>query len=772
MLGNGKGISICLRVIDNSRLCLKNKNNAKLKKVVYNYYNVIIIRKGEIMATILDVAKLAGVSQGTVSNVLNGKGNVSSEKIRIVEEAAHRLGYTINAQARTLRKGTVNTIGIILPTVESKQYREYYNSLKYYAESKGYSVELFISNNNPQTEIEMIQKAKSERLYGLAVITCLNGKDNPYKNAGLKKVCFVERRPVFPADYYGFDYRQAGCQIAQKILKKKYRRVAVVTETEKYSNEAEFWSGFSHEIEGAFECSVIKMTTDHGRISHSILNLFESDEEIDAIVTTNIGFAEQIRQIMKSFFGKKKIRIHTLSPVVSLPERDFEKYELNYSLLGKEVAAGIISRQENSEPQDIIFENDGERDWKHINISGKTAKCLKILALDSPESVIMQGMAQFYTEKTGTEIKIAVYSYDEIYDQFVDSEISDLYDVIRIDVRWLSWFADRLLRPLNDIDSGIRDVFAEYLPSLEDKYSIVRGNIYALPFSPSAQMLFYRKDVFDNVAIKRQYREKYKQELKVPKSFEEYNRIAEFFTEGDGFETNIRYGTNLTLGNTGVAATEFLARVFSHKSKLYDDKGKIVLNDEIGQQSMNELLDLQKYIPSKPARWWTTAAKEFGNGTTAMMINFSNYASEILGYNSQIAGNVGVSMVPGGNPIYGGGSLGVSKNSKHPEDALAFIKWITMEPVASGMAALGSVSPCIKTYDKYDIMKTFPWLEYAEKCFSLSQTKRLPDDDGRPFDEKKFGNIVGSAVKNVMTGILSTEESLNRAQNLISDEMW
>ena len=153
-----------------------------------------------------------------------------------------------------------------------------------------------------------------------------------------------------------------------------------------------------------------------------------------------------------------------------------------------------------------------------------------------------------------------------------------------------------------------------------------------------------------------------------------------------------------------------------------------------------------------------------------MMINFSNYASEILGYNSKIVGNVGFGMVPGGNPIYGGGSLAVSKNSKHPEDALAFIKWITMEPVASAMAALGSVSPCIKTYNKYDIINTFPWLEFSKKCFSLSRTKRLPDTDYRPFDEKKFLNIVGSAVKNVMSRLLSVEEALERAQSMIDSE--
>lgn len=58
------------------------------------------------MATIKDIAKLAGVSQGTVSNVLNGKGNVSSKKILLVEDAARQLGYTMNERAKLLRKGS------------------------------------------------------------------------------------------------------------------------------------------------------------------------------------------------------------------------------------------------------------------------------------------------------------------------------------------------------------------------------------------------------------------------------------------------------------------------------------------------------------------------------------------------------------------------------------------------------------------------------------------------------------------------------------------
>lgn len=724
------------------------------------------------MATILDVAKMAGVSQGTASNVLNGKGNVSSEKIRAVEEAARKLGYTINERAKILRKGSGNLICVILPTIEIRQYREFYNSLKYYAERNGYTTELLVSNDNPQVEMEMIQRARSVMATGVAAITCLKQEENAYIHAGFKKVCFVERRPKFEADYFGFRYELAGIQVAEHIGKKGYRSAAVVTDSTKYSNEEEFLRGFLAKMEESRRCKTVHISTDIRRISHTILNTFAVGEKFDAIVTTSMGFAEKIRQIKDTFVAGENIDIYTLSPVVSLPEKDYKKYELNYSLLGKEVAARIIETpKECFVPEEHLFENDGERNWKKVELKVAPAKCLNVLTLESPEASIMQGLARLYTEETGTEIRIAIYSYDEIYEQFVNSESSDLYDIFRIDVTWLSWFAQRLLVPLEVVDPNIKEVFGEYIPSLIDKYSCVRGKLYALPVSPSVQLLFYRKDLFENNGIRRLYREKYKRELKVPETFEEFNQIAGFFSEGERYDAGIRYGTSLTVGNTGVAATEFLTRLFSHKENLYDADGRIVVNDGAGRTALKELILAQQYSSVQPSKWWTSSAKDFANGNSALLITFSNFASEILGTDSKIVGNIGFGMVPGGNPIYGGGSLGISKNSRNKEDAVAFIKWLTKEPVASAMAALGGVSPCLKTYSKYDIINAFPWLELSKDCFAVSRTKRIPDFNDNPFDEKRLLHILGTAVKNAIMGFFGVEETLERAQKLIDTEL-
>lgn len=126
-------------------------------------------------------------------------------------------------------------------------------------------------------------------------------------------------------------------------------------------------------------------------------------------------------------------------------------------------------------------------------------------------------------------------------------------------------------------------------------------------------------------------------------------------------------------------------------------------------------------------------------------------------------GKIGYTLVPGRNPVIGGSVLGISKFSSHPDEALSFIKWMCSEPVSSAATLLGSVSACKKTYENYEIVDTFPWLDLAKDCFSLSEGRRAPSS--QPFDERRFQSIIGMAVKNSYSNTLSIEEALNFAQH-------
>jgi LacI family transcriptional regulator len=71
------------------------------------------VGKPERPATISDVASLAGVSVGTASKALNGRGSLRPDTRRRVQEAAQRLSFHANAAARTLNTGRTYTVGMI-----------------------------------------------------------------------------------------------------------------------------------------------------------------------------------------------------------------------------------------------------------------------------------------------------------------------------------------------------------------------------------------------------------------------------------------------------------------------------------------------------------------------------------------------------------------------------------------------------------------------------------------------------------------------------------
>ena len=191
------------------------------------------------MATIKDIAKKAGVAQGTVSNVLNGKGNVSSDKIRRVMEAARQLGYVPNERAALLRKGTNDCLALIMPDSRARQYEDFYFSFKDYAQEHGYLVSRHLTNeNSPESEATAFSEAKVKQVKGIACISAVAGTASEaaiYKNNGIFgemepaqnngsdiPVLFVDRKTGFPSDFIGFDYEKAGQAMAEKALQAGY----------------------------------------------------------------------------------------------------------------------------------------------------------------------------------------------------------------------------------------------------------------------------------------------------------------------------------------------------------------------------------------------------------------------------------------------------------------------------------------------------------------------------------------------------------------------
>lgn len=92
------------------------------------------------MATIKDVAKLAGVALSTASYALSGDSKVSTKTREKVLEAARQLNYRKNGFAMDLKKSRTNTIALILTDLSGPFYSELIRSIQDVALSNGYDL--------------------------------------------------------------------------------------------------------------------------------------------------------------------------------------------------------------------------------------------------------------------------------------------------------------------------------------------------------------------------------------------------------------------------------------------------------------------------------------------------------------------------------------------------------------------------------------------------------------------------------------------------------
>ena len=124
------------------------------------------------MATITDVAKKAGVSISTVSNVINGTKFVGDELSEKVREAIRELGYQANEMAASMKRRTTNNIGIVLPNIGMVFFPDVLKGIEAAAKENGYKLFYFSTDYDFDKEKEYINLLRLGWVDGIILDSC------------------------------------------------------------------------------------------------------------------------------------------------------------------------------------------------------------------------------------------------------------------------------------------------------------------------------------------------------------------------------------------------------------------------------------------------------------------------------------------------------------------------------------------------------------------------------------------------------------------------
>ncbi len=124
--------------------------------------------------SVIDVAGRAGVSLGTVSNVLNRPERVAPATRARVLRAIEELGFVRNEAARQLRAGRSRTIGLVVLDIGNPFFTDLAAGVEASAQRSGLSVVLCNSNDDTSRERHHLSMLQEQRAYGVLITPVAN----------------------------------------------------------------------------------------------------------------------------------------------------------------------------------------------------------------------------------------------------------------------------------------------------------------------------------------------------------------------------------------------------------------------------------------------------------------------------------------------------------------------------------------------------------------------------------------------------------------------
>src|SRR5882757_10691974 len=126
-----------------------------------------------------ELAKLAGVSSGTVSNVISGSTGVNERSRQKILEAIRILNYQPNLIARSLKTNRTSTLGIVVPDITIPFFPKIIRGAESAARERGYFLMVLDSESSHIREIDMIALLRAQRVEGILLVAAGGEKLTP-----------------------------------------------------------------------------------------------------------------------------------------------------------------------------------------------------------------------------------------------------------------------------------------------------------------------------------------------------------------------------------------------------------------------------------------------------------------------------------------------------------------------------------------------------------------------------------------------------------------
>ncbi|WP_084077068.1 LacI family DNA-binding transcriptional regulator [Demequina sp. NBRC 110057] len=257
--------------------------------------------------SVREVAQRAGVSVGTVSNVLNRPEQVKAATVERVREAIAELGYVPNAAARQLRAGQSTTLALVVLDVSNPFFTDVARGAEARAEEAGLTVTLANSDESSDRERKHLEQFETQRVAGVLLVPTADAGDAVarMREHGIPVVLVDRGTPDATVASVAVDDVAGGRMAAAHLLESGRRRLAFVGGPRGIHQVADRFEGAAQAVEAVDGASLTRVETDaltleEGmRVGAAVLKMVRAGE-VDAVFAANDLLAIGVQQALLS----------------------------------------------------------------------------------------------------------------------------------------------------------------------------------------------------------------------------------------------------------------------------------------------------------------------------------------------------------------------------------------------------------------------------------------------------------------------------------------